>query len=65
VRNQEGKRQLGKPRRRCENNIKMGLEGLVWDVVDWIDLAQDMDQYWVLVNTAMNFTGFCKMLGSS
>jgi hypothetical protein len=40
----EGKRPLGKPRRRWMNNIKIDLKEIGWDGVDWIDLAQDRDQ---------------------
>jgi hypothetical protein len=50
----EGKRPLGRPRRRWVNNIKMDLREIVWDGMDWIDLAQNMDQWRALVNTAMN-----------
>jgi hypothetical protein len=50
----EGKRRLGRPRRRCVNNIKIDLRDIVWDDMDWIDLAQDRDQWKVLVNTIMN-----------
>jgi hypothetical protein len=39
----EGKRPLGKPRRRWVNNIKMDLREIVWNGTDWIALAQDMD----------------------
>jgi hypothetical protein len=47
----EGKIPLGRPRRRWEDNIKKDLrEG----DMDWIDLAQDRDQWRALVNTAMN-----------
>jgi hypothetical protein len=35
----EGKRPLGRPRRRWVDNIKMDLEEIVWDRMDWIDLA--------------------------
>jgi hypothetical protein len=41
----EGKRPLGKPRRRWVDNIKMDLREIEWDGVDWIDLAQDRDQW--------------------
>jgi hypothetical protein len=41
VRNPEGKRPLGRPRRRWVNNIKMYLREIGWDNMDWIDLAQD------------------------
>jgi hypothetical protein len=50
----EEKRQLGRPRRRWEDNIKMDLTETGWDGMDWIDLAQDMDQWRAVVNTAMN-----------
>jgi hypothetical protein len=50
----EGKRPLGRPRRRWVDNIKMGLGEIGWDGVDWIELAQDRDQWRALVNTVMN-----------
>jgi hypothetical protein len=50
----EGKRPLGRPRRRCVDNIKMNLREIRWDGMDWIDLAQDRDQWRDLVNTVMN-----------
>jgi hypothetical protein len=50
----EGKRPLGRPRRRWVNNIKMDLRETGWDGMDWIDLAQDMDQWRALMNTIMN-----------
>jgi hypothetical protein len=50
----EGKRQLGRPRRRWDNNIKMELREIGWGGMDWIDLAQDRDQWRALVNTVMN-----------
>jgi hypothetical protein len=40
----EGKRALGKPRCRWEDNIKMDLREIEWGGMDWIDLAQDGDQ---------------------
>jgi hypothetical protein len=40
----EGKRPLGRPRHRCEHNIKMDLLEIGWDDVDWIGLAQDRDK---------------------
>jgi hypothetical protein len=52
----EGKRQLGRLRRWWVNNIKMKLVGIGWGGVDWIDLAQDMDQWRALVNTVMNLS---------
>jgi hypothetical protein len=50
----EGKRPLGRPRRRWEDNIKMVLREIGWGGMDWIDLAQDRDQWRALVNTVMN-----------
>jgi hypothetical protein len=55
VGNPEGKRPLGRPRRRWVNNIKMDLGEIGWDGVDWIDLAQDRNQWRALVNAVMNF----------
>jgi hypothetical protein len=54
VGNPEGKRLLGRPRRRWVDNIKMDLRELGLDGVGWIDLAQDKDQWRALVNTVMN-----------
>jgi transcription termination factor 2 len=51
----EGKRPLGRPRRRRVDNIKMDLREIGWDGMDWIDLAQERDQWRGLVNTVMNF----------
>jgi hypothetical protein len=50
----ERKRPLGKPRRTWAGNIKRDLRETGWDVMDWIDLAQDRDQWRALVNTGMN-----------
>jgi hypothetical protein len=50
----EGKRRLGRPRRRWVNNIKMDLREIRWDGVDWIDLAQYRDQWRSLLNTIIN-----------
>jgi hypothetical protein len=47
-------RPLGRPRRRWVNNIKMDLGEIGWDGMDWIDLAQDRDQWRALVNAVMN-----------
>jgi hypothetical protein len=49
----EGKRPLGRPRRRWVDNIKMDLGEIGWDGRDWIKLAQDRDQWRALVNTAI------------
>jgi hypothetical protein len=51
---EEGKRPLGKPRRRWVNNIKMDLREIGWDGMNLIDLAQDRDRWRALVNTVMN-----------
>jgi hypothetical protein len=48
-------RPLGRPRRRWVDNIKMDLREIGWDGVDWIDLAQDRNQWRALVNMVMNF----------
>jgi hypothetical protein len=48
------KRALGRPRRRWEDNIKMDLRETGWSSMDWIHLAQDMDQWRALMNTVMN-----------
>jgi hypothetical protein len=50
----EGKRPLGRLRRRWVDNIKMDLGEVGWDGVDWIDLAQDRDRWRAYVNTVMN-----------
>jgi hypothetical protein len=50
----EGKRPLGRPRCRLGNNIKIDLIQTGWDSTDWIDLAQDRDQWRTLVNTVMD-----------
>jgi hypothetical protein len=47
----EGKRPLGRPRRRWEDNIKMDLQEVEWD---WIHVVQDRDRWRALVNAAMN-----------
>jgi hypothetical protein len=51
---QEGKRPLGRPRRRWVGNIKIDLREIGLDDVDWIELAQDSDQWRALVNTVMD-----------
>jgi hypothetical protein len=50
----EGKRQLGRPSRRCVDNIKIGLREIGWGDMDWIDLAQYRYQWRALVSTVMN-----------
>jgi hypothetical protein len=48
------KRPLGRPRRRWVDNIKIDLREIGWDGWDWIDLAQDRDQWRALVKAVMN-----------
>jgi hypothetical protein len=50
----EGKRALGRPRRRWEDNIKMDVQEVGGDRGDWMELAQDRDRWWALVNTVNN-----------
>ena len=50
----EGKRPLGRPRRRWEDNIKMGLQNVGSGGGDWIELAEDRDWWRALVNAVMN-----------
>jgi hypothetical protein len=51
----EGKRPLGRPKRRWVDNIEMDLRGMGWNDTDCIDLGQDRDQWRALVNAVMNF----------
>jgi hypothetical protein len=51
----EGKRPLGRPRRRWVDNIKIDVREIGWDDIDLINLAQDRDRWRALVNTVMNF----------
>jgi hypothetical protein len=55
----EGKRSLGRSRYRWEDNIRTDLKEKEWKGVDWMHLAQDRNQWRVLINTVMNF-GFQK-----
>jgi hypothetical protein len=70
----EGKRPLGRPRRRWVGDIKMYLREIGRDGVDWIDMAEDRDQWRALVNTVLNlrvpcnagkFVSDCRIDGSS
>jgi hypothetical protein len=54
VRRPEGRRPLGRPGRKWEDNIKMDLREIWFGDVDWIHLAQDRDRWRALVNTVMN-----------
>ena len=49
----EGKRPLGRPKRRWKDNIEMDLQEAGWGI-DWVDLAQDMDMWLALMNAVMN-----------
>ena len=51
----EGKRPLGRPRRRWEDNIKMDLQEVGRGCGDWMKLAKDRDRWQARVNTVMNF----------
>ena len=53
--NLRGKRPLGRPRRRWEDNIKMDLQEVGGGCEDWMELAQDRDRWRALVSTVMNF----------
>jgi ribosome biogenesis protein Nip4 len=53
----EGRRRLGRPRHRWEDNIKMYLREIGFGDVDWIHLAQDRDRWRALVNKVMNLRG--------
>jgi hypothetical protein len=50
----EGKRSLGRPRRRWVDNIKIDLLEIGWGRVNWIGLAQDRDKWRALMNVVMN-----------
>jgi hypothetical protein len=54
VGNPESMRSLGKPSRRWEDNIKIGLKEIGWSDMDWIDVTEDKDQWRVHMFTAMN-----------
>jgi hypothetical protein len=54
VRKPEGDRPLRRLRRRCVDNIKMYVRKIGWDGVNWIDMAQNRDQWRALANTALN-----------
>jgi hypothetical protein len=51
----EGKRPLGRPRRRWEDNIKMDLQEVEWGRGDWMELAQNRDRWRALVGTVREF----------
>ena len=51
----EGKRPLGRPMHRWEDNIKMDLKKVRWWGMDWVDLAQEKDRWRALVGTVRDF----------
>jgi hypothetical protein len=51
----EGRRPLGRPRRRWEDNIKVDLQEVGWEGMDWIELVYDRDRWRALLNAVMNF----------
>jgi hypothetical protein len=53
-RNLRGKRPMGRPRRRWEDNIKMDLQEVGCGGMDWIEVAQDRNRWRALVNAVMN-----------
>jgi hypothetical protein len=50
----EGRRPLGRTRRRWEDNIKMDIREVGWEDMNWIEMAQDRDRWRALVNAVMN-----------
>ena len=50
----EGKRPLGRPKLGWEDNIKMDLQEVECESMDWIELAEDRDRWWACVNAVMN-----------
>jgi hypothetical protein len=50
----EGKRQLGRHRRRWEDNIRMDFQEVLCEDMEWNELAQDRDRWWALVNAVVN-----------
>jgi len=50
----EGMRRFGRPRCKWENNIKMNLQAKGWGNMHWIDVAEDRNSWWDLMNAAMN-----------
>ena len=54
MRRPEGKKPLGRHRHRWEDNIKMDLQEVGWGGMDWLELAEGRDRWWVLVNVVLN-----------
>jgi len=50
----DGKRPLGRPRRRWEDNIKIDIQEIGCGGMDWVELDYDRDRWWVLVTEVMN-----------
>jgi hypothetical protein len=50
----EGKISLGRTGHKWEDNIKINLKDIVWEVVDWINRTQDRNRWWDVANTAMD-----------
>jgi hypothetical protein len=53
----EGRRPLGRPRHRLEDNIKIDIQEVGCGCMGWIDRAQDRDRWWALVNVVINLQG--------
>jgi hypothetical protein len=60
VRKSEGRRTLGRPRRRWLDNNRMDLVEVGWGDVEWIGLARDRDRWGALVNSVLNISGSIK-----
>jgi hypothetical protein len=56
----EGKRPLGRQKRKWVDNIEMDLRDIGWDGMHWVELARDKNRRRTLVNTVMNFLGSIK-----
>jgi hypothetical protein len=54
VREPEGKRPVGRPRRKWQYDIRIDFREIEWGGMEWIDLGQDRDQWRALVNTVIN-----------
>jgi hypothetical protein len=50
----EGRRPLGRLKRRCKDNIKMDFRKVGWKGMDWINLAQDRERWWNVINVVIN-----------
>jgi hypothetical protein len=50
----KGKRSLGRPRHRWEDNFKMNFKEIVWEAVNWIDVVQIIHKWQAMVDMAMN-----------